>query len=177
MVIRGTVSKENNNKLRLQSEYKMNSITECNRKQFQQPGVAGRGIKIPNLKETRGTGGDIQHEDWEVQKNKLERERYLKLLMQRLDKAELRHRLYEVQDKIKEFKTLLEQNKKTNEKLQHMKHPDGIEKETEIEICMRRWVRSVLILKKGYFNSSRVLLNIGETRRKYQNGVRSWRLT
>ena len=55
-------------------------------------------------------GGDIQHEDWEVQKKKLERERYLKLLMQRLDKAELRviHRQYEVQDKIKEFKTLLE---------------------------------------------------------------------
>ena len=43
----------------------MNSIREGNRRQFQQPGVTGRDIKIPNMKEARGTRRDIQHQQWE----------------------------------------------------------------------------------------------------------------
>ena len=68
------------------------------------------------MKETRGTRGNIQHEEREVEKKRLEHGRYSEFLRQEVEKAELNKKQYEVQDKIQEVKTMLEQDKKMDEK-------------------------------------------------------------
>ncbi len=68
------------------------------------------------MKETRGTRGNIQLEEWEVKKKRLEHGRYLEFLRQEVEKAELNEKQYEVQDKIQEVKIMLEQDKKMDEK-------------------------------------------------------------
>ena len=68
------------------------------------------------MKETRETRGNIQLEEWEVKKKRLEHGRYLEFLRQEVEKAELNEKQYEVQDKIQEVKIMLEQDKKMDEK-------------------------------------------------------------
>ena len=68
------------------------------------------------MKETRGTRGNIQLEEWAVKKKRLEHGRYLEFLRQEVEKAELNEKQYEVQDKIQEVKIMLEQDKKMDEK-------------------------------------------------------------
>ena len=92
--------RKNQQQVKIAIRVQMNSIRKGNRRQFSQPGVTGRDIKTPNMMEASGTRGDIQHQEWEVRKKRLGREKFTELII----KAEVIQWKYGVQDKIQGVK-------------------------------------------------------------------------
>ena len=89
-------------------------------------------IRMPNMKETRETGGNIQNKEWLALKKRLVRAELMENLKQRLKQAELINQRHEEQEKtlkkIQRVKAILKQSGKMNGTQQRMEDLEGVDK-------------------------------------------------
>ena len=87
---------------------------------------------MPNMKETRETGGNIQNKEWLALKKRLVRAELMENLKQRLKQAELINQRHEEQEKtlkkIQRVKAILKQSGKMNGTQQRMEDLEGVDK-------------------------------------------------
>ena len=87
---------------------------------------------MPNMKETRETGGNIQNKEWLALKKRLVRAELMESLKQRLKQAELINQRNEEQEKtlkkIQREKAILKQSGKMNGTHQRMEDLEGVDK-------------------------------------------------
>ena len=87
---------------------------------------------MPNMKETRETGGNIRNKEWLALKKRLVRAELMENLKQRLKQAELINQRHEEQEKtlkkIQRVKAILKQSGKMNGTQHRMEDLEGVDK-------------------------------------------------
>ena len=132
---------------------------------------------MPNMKETRETGGNIQNKEWLALKKRLVRAELMENLKQRLKQAELINQRHEEQEKtlkkIQREKAILKQSGKMNGTQQRMEDLEGVDK--ALRTIRRTYNEMCEIFEKRMQDFIKSAPKQRGNRRKFTNCARIWK--